>query len=204
MNPPIDKQNKKAVREKAKARRRHVAVAAGAGAATAMAACFLDCVPWRVAGKAGGADAGAKIVGGYWPIGDEIDPRPLLKALDEAGWQCALPVVEKVGSPLCFRAWRPGDVLEPGAHAIPAPLAAAAMVTPTLLLVPLLAFDRTGHRLGYGGGYYDRSIAALRGAGALLAVGLAYAGQELAAVPTAGDDVALGWVVTECEAIRIG
>ncbi|MBN4016463.1 5-formyltetrahydrofolate cyclo-ligase [Rhodospirillaceae bacterium AH-315-P19] len=175
-----------------------------------MAASFLDGVPWRVVGDAGGADAGAKIVGGakavggYWPIGDEIDPRPLLKALDEAGWRCALPVVVKVGSPLCFRAWRPGDALEPGAHAIPAPLAAAAMVTPTLLLVPLLAFDRSGHRLGYGGGYYDRTLAALRGAGALLAVGLAYAGQELAAVPTAGDDVALDWVVTECEAIRIG
>ena len=184
-----------------------MAVAAGGGAAIAMTAHFLDCVPCGVAhgvaGKAGGAGAGAKIVGGYWPVGDEMDPRPLLNALDEAGWQCALPVVEKAGAPLCFRAWRPGDALEPGAHAIPAPLATAAAVMPALLLVPLLAFDRSGHRVGYGGGYYDRSIAALRGAGALLAVGLAYAGQELAAVPIAADDAALDWVVTEREAIRI-
>jgi len=191
------RQGKQAVRETAKARRRHVAMAADADAANVMAAHFLDGVPC-------GAEAGAKSVGGYWPVGSEMDSRPLLKALDEAGWQCALPVVEKAGTPLCFRAWRPGDDLEPGAHAIPAPLATAARVTPALLLVPLLAFDRSGHRVGYGGGYYDRSIAALRGAGALLAVGLAYAGQELAAVPVAGNDAALDWVVTEREAIEIG
>lgn len=196
LNPAIDKQG---ARKQAKALRQQMAMAACDGARDALAACFLDGVPWRGCGPDG---ADGAIIGGYWPVEDEMDPRPLLGALAIAGCQCALPVVQKAGEPLCFRVWQPGDRLEPGPYAIPAPLAAAAIVIPTLLLVPLLAFDRSGHRLGYGGGYYDRTIARLRAKGALLAVGLAYAGQEVAAVPRTAADQALNWVVTEREAIK--
>ena len=192
MAPGSDKET---VREKAKALRKEAAGAAGAADAETgrrLAAQFLDHVPW---------EKGA-IVGGYWPIGDEIDPRPLLEALDRAGCGLALPVVAAATERLIFRAWRPGDPLESGAYGIPVPPGSAEARVPSLLLVPLLAFDRSGHRLGYGGGYYDRTIRHLRGQGRLIGVGLAYGAQEVPAVPREGDDEALDWIVTERDAIR--
>ncbi|MCE2510230.1 MAG: 5-formyltetrahydrofolate cyclo-ligase [Alphaproteobacteria bacterium] len=184
---------KKTVREKARALRREAAAAADPQAAARLAAHFLDRVPWRK----------GMAVGGYWPIAEEIDPRPLLSALDRAGCACALPIVAAPGEALAFRAWRPGFPMEPGAYGIPVPAAKSPAQVPELLLVPLLAFDRFGHRLGYGGGYYDRTLQALRGQGTVLSVGLAYAAQEMPAVPRDAGDEALEWVVTEREAIRI-
>lgn len=144
------------------------------------------------------------IVSGYWPSRDEIDPRPLMTALHRRGHTCALPVIAGTGAALVFRRWAPGDALVAGAYDIPVPAECAPTLTPGLLLVPLLAFDRTGARLGYGGGYYDRTLEALRAAGPVLAVGLAYGGQEVECVPVDASDQRLDWIVTETGAIRAG
>jgi len=139
---------------------------------------------------------------GYWPTGSEIDPRPLLLALHASGVRLLLPRIAVRGGPMLFRRWEPDDPLTPDAYGAPAPVAGAAL-EPRLLLVPLLAFDRTGGRLGQGGGHYDRVLAQLKPNGAL-AVGLAFAAQEMPAVPREPHDQALDWVVTEREAIRCG
>lgn len=137
------------------------------------------------------------VVAGYWPMGGELDVRPLLLAAHAAGAQLALPVVTERHRPLEFRLWRPGDALDPGAHGTVHPLPAAPALRPALMLVPLLAFDAEGFRLGYGGGYYDRTIASLRCGGPLLAVGVAYAGQGVPAVPREPTDQRLDGILTE-------
>jgi 5-formyltetrahydrofolate cyclo-ligase len=142
------------------------------------------------------------IVSGYHAMGDEADPLPALLALAAGGHDLCLPVTPKRGLPLSFRLWRPGNALEPGVWGIPAPPASAPQVEPNVLLVPLLAFDRAGYRLGYGGGYYDRTLAALREKGPVLAIGIAYAGQQVEDVPRAATDQRLDWIVTEQAAIR--
>lgn len=144
------------------------------------------------------------VVSGYWPIGSEIDPRPLLSHLHEDGHPIALPVIRAHGEPLVFRAWRPGDRLAPAAFDTRVPLENQTELTPRVVIVPLLAFDRAGYRLGYGGGFYDRTLARLRELGAVLAVGVAYAAQEVAQVPRDGTDQPLDWIVTEAETIRVG
>ena len=136
--------------------------------------------------------AGA-LVAGYWPMGDEVDVRPLLAALAERGHALALPVTPSRGQPLRFRRWRPGEALRPGPLGTSFP-AEGEEVQPGWLLVPLLAFDRAGRRLGYGGGYYDRTLAALPGA---VAVGCAHAVQEMDEVPAGPDDARLARVATE-------
>ena len=143
-------------------------------------------------------------VSGYWPMRTEADPVPLLTHLHGAGAVCALPVVDARDGPLLFRRWQPNMDLEPGAYGEMIPGADAAVVTPSTLLVPLLAFDRDGHRLGYGGGYYDRTLIRLRGAGRVVAVGIAFSAQEVEGVPHDHTDQTLDWIVTESEAIRTG
>jgi 5-formyltetrahydrofolate cyclo-ligase len=144
---------------------------------------------------------GGAVIAGYWPIRDELDPRPLLQALAERGYRLALPVSIAQGEPLAFRAWAAGDTLAPDIMGIEAPLPSAPETVPSLVLVPMLAFDRARRRLGYGAGFYDRTLAALRGAGTTVAVGLAFAAQEVERVPVAEDDAALDAVVTEEGAI---
>ncbi len=144
------------------------------------------------------------VVSAYWPMGSELDPRPLMAALHGRGHPIALPAVAGPERPLVFRAWAPGDLLRPAAFDTREPGADKAELTPGVLLVPLLAFDRAGYRLGYGGGFYDRTLAGLRARGPVLAVGLAYAGQEVAAIPRDANDRRLDWSVTETETIGIG
>ena len=146
---------------------------------------------------------GDKVISLYWPIGSELDTLPLLNELLEAGFTCVLPVVERADAPLVFKVWKQGDPLEKGAHDIPVPLKTAQQRTPDILVVPMLAFDPAGYRLGYGGGYYDRTLEMLRQERKPLAVGYAYAGQEIPTVPTDKLDQPLDWVVTETEARKI-
>ncbi len=138
-------------------------------------------------------------IAGYWPIGDEFEVRPILGNFVQAGRRCALPVVAGPGRPLEFRQWRSDTVLEVAGFGVMEPPGSALILRPEVLLVPLLAFDRDGFRLGYGGGYYDRTLAGLRGDGQPppLAIGVAYAGQELASVPHGPGDQRLDWIVTE-------
>jgi 5-formyltetrahydrofolate cyclo-ligase len=141
------------------------------------------------------------LVSGFSPIGSEINPLPLMRRLAGRGARLALPVVIGRGKPLVFRAWALGEPLGKGVWGIREPRAEAAEVMPDILLVPLAAFDRTGHRIGYGAGYYDLTLSALRAHKPILAVGLAYAVQEIAAVPATARDARLDLVLTEREVI---
>ncbi len=149
------------------------------------------------------APSAGTVVSGYWPMRDEIDPRPCLTALWTAGCRIALPTVPDDGQALIFREWEPDEELVPGPFGTSEPAAEAEVVYPSLLLVPLLAFDRRGRRLGYGGGYYDRTLAALREWQTVQAIGVAYAGQEIDAVPAGPHDALLNGVVTEAGFIEI-
>lgn len=143
--------------------------------------------------------AGA-IIAGYWPMGDEMDPRPLMLALAARGHALALPVTPPRGQPLTFRAWAFGAALRSGPLGTSEPVDGEEL-RPDILLVPLLAFDRAGRRLGYGGGYYDRTLAALPGA---KAIGIAYAGQEMPEVPAGPQDFRLPLIATEAGVIVCG
>lgn len=136
-------------------------------------------------------------VAAYHAVRSEFDAAPLLAVLARDGWVTGLPVVTAENAPLSFRTWRKGEALAPGAHGIPAPKAEARTFRPDVVLVPLLAFDARGYRLGYGGGFYDRTLSLLRKGGPAVAVGLAFAGQEVAAVPHDAYDQRLDWVLTE-------
>ena len=142
------------------------------------------------------------VVAGYWPIRDEIDPRPLMRRLHASGHACALCVLGEHAAPLAFRAWEPGTTLEPGGFGTLAPPADSAELAPDIVLTPLLAFDEQGHRLGYGGGYYDRTLARLRADGRVLAVGAAFEVQRVESVPHTAGDGRLDWVITEQRARR--
>ncbi|MBP2227021.1 5-formyltetrahydrofolate cyclo-ligase [Azospirillum agricola] len=145
------------------------------------------------------------VVGGYWPLGSELDARPALIHLRTLGHGVALPVSGPRGTALLFRDWDPDEPAVAGRYGILEPGEGRAVVPhPSVLLVPLLAFDRGGHRLGYGAGYYDRTLDVLRAAGPVLAVGVAFAAQEVATVPSADHDERLDWIVTERETLRIG
>ena len=141
------------------------------------------------------------IVSGFMPLGSEINPIPLMRKLAGAGAQLALPVVCGRGKPLSMRVFDFGQRLVPGVWGIREPAPDAAEVFPDILLVPLLAFDRSGHRIGYGAGYYDLTIAALRARKAVTACGLAFAAQEVSSVPTTSRDARLDLVLTEHEVI---
>lgn len=145
-----------------------------------------------------------RIVAGYQPFRDEIDPLPLMLKLAAAGARLALPVTppRDQPSPLTFRAWSPGQSLARGGFGVDEPTE-GEVVIPDLILVPLLAFDRRGHRLGYGQGHFDRTLEALRASGTVTAIGLAFAGQELPELPAEPHDQALDAILTEKEYIRV-
>ena len=126
---------------------------------------------------------------------------PLMLALAGLGFGVALPVIVGRGQPLVFRRWTPGEALEAGPFGTSVPRDGAE-VEPDVLVIPMLAFDARCHRLGYGGGFYDRTIAALRARRPVHAFGLAYAGQELPQLPTEATDMQLDAVVTEAGVVR--
>jgi 5-formyltetrahydrofolate cyclo-ligase len=175
---------KQALRQSAKARRLgHDPTLCGA----AMAAHVLrDCPP----------PLGA-VVAGFWPLADEIDPRPLLHALLDRGHPVVLPVTPPRGQALTFRRWRAGDALVPERFGTMRPTGEA--LAPDLLLIPLLAFDLAGRRLGYGGGYYDRTLAELPGR---FRLGCGFAAQQMDEVPAGPYDCPLDAVATELGVVR--
>jgi 5-formyltetrahydrofolate cyclo-ligase len=143
------------------------------------------------------------IVSGFMPLKSEINPLPLMRKLAGAGAKLALPVIDARGKPLILRAFTFGDVLNSGQWGIREPKPEAPEVAPDIMLVPLLAFDRTGHRVGYGAGYYDRTIAKFRAMKTVVAVGIAYAAQEIEAVPITERDARLDLVLTERDVIDL-
>jgi 5-formyltetrahydrofolate cyclo-ligase len=138
-----------------------------------------------------------KVVSAFFPYKSEIDTRPLLGRLAGEGWTTCLPIVIALGQPLVFRRWLPGAPTVPGVWDIPRPTDDAPQVEPDVLLVPLMAFDRKGYRLGYGGGFYDRTLEQLRAKKSITAIGVAYAAQELDSVPHGPHDQPLDFVMTE-------
>lgn len=139
----------------------------------------------------------SQVVAVYWPLGHELDPMPLLKTLHALGHQMVLPVMLGASKPLIFRSWRPEDLLQDAGFGTREPSEDKPVFEPDVILAPLLAFDRHGFRLGYGGGFYDRTIEKLRQKKSLLVIGLAYAAQEVEEVIKGPYDEPLDAIVTE-------
>jgi 5-formyltetrahydrofolate cyclo-ligase len=142
-----------------------------------------------------------RVVSGYMPIRTELDPVPAMAALHAAGARICVPVIAGKGLPLGFREWRPGAVLVEGPFGAMIP-EGGDWLTPDTLIVPLVAFDRRLNRLGYGGGFYDRTLAKLRASGPVRAIGFAFAAQELPEIPAEHTDQPLDAVVTEAGVLR--
>jgi 5-formyltetrahydrofolate cyclo-ligase len=140
-----------------------------------------------------------RTVGFYWPFRGEFDARPLMRELHRQGTRLALPVVVEKATPLEFREWRPGIRMVPGIWQIPVP-ADSPVLTPDLLLVPLVGFDPAGYRLGYGGGYYDRTLAAIQPRP--LAIGIGFEQQALATIHPQPHDIPMDYIVTESRVAR--
>lgn len=137
-------------------------------------------------------------IAGYMPLGSECNIQYAMSCLHDLGHKMSLPVVKQKDRPLLFRRWLPGSVLQQGPYGVAYPPEQQPEVTPALLLVPLLAYDDAGYRIGYGGGYYDRTLAKLRRENAaVVAVGIAYSGQKIEAIPAEPLDEPLNAVITE-------
>lgn len=198
ISPEPARADKARLRADALKRRAHMGEAARARAAVDAALGAMAAVP------ALAAPAGHRIAL-FASFRDEIDTRPLAEALWARGAALALPVIVGRGRPLRFRAWTPGAALSPaGAFAIPTPGPEHPEVTPDVVLVPLAAFDRRGLRVGYGGGFYDRTLAELRRRGPVTAAGLAFACQEVPRVPAEPHDEPVDVMITEAEVFRCG
>jgi 5-formyltetrahydrofolate cyclo-ligase len=177
---------KRILRERQKARRADALAKLGSGVNEGLVRCGMALLGDRPTG----------IVSGYYPMDGEIWPLPLMAALRAKGHSLALPVMQGKAEPLLFRAWAPGDPLIPGVWGIRQPAPDRSVVLPDILLVPLLAFDTHGYRLGYGGGYYDRTLRHLRTLKPILAIGLGLDELEVDAVPHLDYDERLDWVLT--------
>ncbi|MEX2454061.1 MAG: 5-formyltetrahydrofolate cyclo-ligase [Rhodospirillaceae bacterium] len=175
-----------------------VRAAAHAGRADAAAAALAD----RFIAELAGRLQGGAVVSLFWSMRDEIGTRPLMAALAARGFALALPAMQGRDRPLVFRRWADGDVLVRGVFGVDEPAPSAPDLRPDIVCVPLLAFDAGGNRLGYGGGYYDRTLRALRDNGVVLAVGVAYDEQQMASVPACPWDEPLDMVVTDRRALR--
>jgi 5-formyltetrahydrofolate cyclo-ligase len=177
---------KRALRERQKARREAALAALGSGVNEGLVRHGVALLGDRPSG----------VVSGYYPMAGELWPLGLMGALRSKGHSLALPVMQGKADPLLFRAWTPGDTLIAGVWGIRQPAPEQPEVLPDIVLVPLLAFDAQGYRLGYGGGYYDRTLRHLRGLKPILAVGLALDELEVDAVPHLDYDERLDWVLT--------
>ncbi len=187
------REHKAALREAAAARRKAAHQAAD-GAGEAARDNFLAAGLHR---DLHGSEGAAPVASAYCRIRSEIDPMPLMLALLEAGFRLCVPVIDGRDLPLRFREWTPATQLVPGPFGARVP-SEGDWLEPELLIVPLLAFDAAGRRLGYGGGYYDRTLARLRSRPAVVrAVGIAFAAQEMQAVPADETDQRLDAIVTE-------
>ncbi len=185
---------KDGLREYAIAKRKRAAREAGPTASIRAAEHFFSSIPIPP----------GTIVSGYFPVRDEFDVMPLMGRLSRAAFQCCLPKVQEKNKPLSFREWYPGMNLITGCLDILEPDSDSRVLVPSILIVPLLAFDSEGFRLGYGGGYYDRTINILRKESSdILAVGIAYTEQQVEQVPHNSFDAQLDWVVTERGAMPI-
>jgi 5-formyltetrahydrofolate cyclo-ligase len=182
---------KQAMREEALVRRAALR-AAVPDATSRMAQNFIAAIPLT---------SGA-VVSAFISIGEETDPAPLIDLLHRVGHPIALPRVVRKGEKLAFHLYEPGATLVPGVFGLSQPGKDWPEASPDLLIVPLLAFDARGNRLGYGAGFYDRTLAALRASRNIVAVGYAFAGQEVPEVPHRESDEPLDWVVTELGAHR--
>ena len=136
------------------------------------------------------------VIGGYWPLPGELDIRPLLQACHAQGHKLALPCTPRKGHPLTFRAWTPKDSLKAGPYGTREPFPEKQALLPNLVFVPLLAFTQHGERLGYGGGFYDRTLAKLKETTEVFACGIAYAAQEAATLPVDEFDYPLDGILT--------
>ena len=183
---------KKAMREEALARRPALQAAAP-DAAWRMARNFIAAIPLPP----------SAVVSAFVAIGEETDPAPLIELLRKEGHPIALPRVVRKGEKLAFHLYEEGAALVPGVFGLSQPGEDWPEAIPDVLVVPLLAFDARGNRLGYGAGFYDRTLSALRASRSILAVGFAFAGQEVPDVPHRDSDEPLDWIVTELGARRI-
>jgi len=180
--------DKAVARARARALRRGIPETDRIGAGARAAALFLDAIPLSP----------ASVIAAYWPLDEEFDCRPLLEALLQTGHAIAMPVVAGPKQPLIFRNWKPGDAMAETSFGIMEPLAEAGDVQPDLVVTPLVAYNAQGFRLGYGGGYYDHTLRALRqSAPDLLAVGLGFSAQVMAELPCDDSDKPLDWLVHE-------
>jgi 5-formyltetrahydrofolate cyclo-ligase len=169
-----------------------------------VAAIDADTFALRIAaiGAAAAAEKSARVAAAYLPIKGEASPVLLLERLAAAGVITALPVIVARNLPLVFRRWQPGDPLVAASFGLREPAATAPAVVPDLIFVPLLAFDRRGHRLGYGAGYYDRTLEFLRASQPIVTVGIAHAIQEVSEIPAEAHDQRLDCVLTDREWIN--
>ena len=144
------------------------------------------------------------IVSGFLAIGEEIDPTPLMRRLMGEGYRLCLPVMEGKGKPLVFRSWAPGEPLAETMWGIREPVPEAETLEPDIVLGPLLAFDTAGYRLGYGGGFYDRTLARLRALKPIVSIGIAFDEQKVDAVPHVDYDERLDWILTPSGPLKCG
>jgi 5-formyltetrahydrofolate cyclo-ligase len=184
----VERSEKEILRVAALARRDALSVQQRASAALALATKMppLEITP-------------STVVSGYAPIRSEIDPVQLMQKFASRGAELALPAISMRNASLTFRTWKSGEALVRGLFGILEPPAASFEVNPDIVLVPLAAFDRAGHRIGYGGGYFDRTLARLRQIKPVIAIGLAFAVQEIPQVPALSHDVRLDYVLTETD-----
>ena len=142
------------------------------------------------------------VVSGFSSLPEEFRAWPLLRRLHGEGHALAMPVMQGKGLPLIFRAWAPGDAMDKAVWGIAEPRDDKPALEPDVVLVPLLAFDAAGRRLGYGGGYYDRTLRGLRARKSIVAVGLAYDESQVDAVPHLDYDERLDWVLRPSGPLR--
>ena len=184
---------KRALRSRIKTWRSGLEADAAARAADAVAAHGLGFL--RLAQK-------RVVISGFSSLPDEFRAWPLLRRLHGEGHALAMPVMQGKGLPLVFRAWAPGDAMDKAVWGIAEPRADKPVLEPDIVLVPLLAFDATGWRLGYGGGYYDRTLRGLRARKSIVAIGLAYDESQVDAVPHLDYDERLDWVLRPSGPLR--